>query len=453
MHTQLENTVPPADPCHYHENSRAITALTRDLSNLRCDLTQLRSELANLRCSPPNGTEACSLYVKVKQHTKDEVTNSMLCDILKCPIVSFSIICHAPAVILRVKILNSHLYTALTKPDCSLITVRIWKVKPTRTDFSGNIGLCKPPHNRPAEDSPHSNLKIVTWNCRGLNSGEPYIHHLAEEGYNIIAITEHWLWPYEAERLCTIHPSFVAEVKTDSRLNENSTLQRGCGGVGLLWRKSLNATPISSISSDRICGISLTLSLPEPTEMSILGVYLPCMDMGIQCYCDHLVELECLISQRQQLGPVFIMGDFNAHLGTLGGAKGLGGANQQGILLHQLLARCNLYAVSLSPLSVGPQYTFWSSDTQTTVDYIIASHDAADYIEQCSTLEPVPLNNSDHLPISAVLQAHSTNTTTTQKLVCQKINWAKALKSSQLDVYQKLVTAIVSPLLERSYNC
>ena len=96
MHTQLENTVPPADPCHYHENSRAITALTRDLSNLRCDLTQLRSELANLRCSPPNGTEACSLYVKVKQHTKDEVTNSMLCDILKCPIVSFSIICHAP---------------------------------------------------------------------------------------------------------------------------------------------------------------------------------------------------------------------------------------------------------------------------------------------------------------------------------------------------------------------
>ena len=60
--TQLGNTVAPADPCHYHDNSRAITALTRDLSNLRCDLTLLISEVANLRCSPPpNASETCSL--------------------------------------------------------------------------------------------------------------------------------------------------------------------------------------------------------------------------------------------------------------------------------------------------------------------------------------------------------------------------------------------------------
>ena len=302
--TQPGNTVAPADPCHYHDNSRAITAQTRDLSNLRCDLTLLRPEVANLRCSPPpNASETCSLYVKIKQHTQDEVTNLMLSDILGCPILSFTIIRRAPAVILRVKILNIHLHTVLTKPDSLLVTVRAWKVKPTHTNFRENIDLREPPPNLPGQRVPHSNLKIVTWNCRGLSSGEPCIHHLAEEGYDIIAITEHWLWPYEAERLCIIHPSFTAEVKTDSRLNENSTLQRGCGGVGLMWRKTLNATPVSSISSDRICGLSLKLSLPEPTEVSILGVYLPCMDMGIECYCNHLVELEHLISQRQQLGP------------------------------------------------------------------------------------------------------------------------------------------------------
>ena len=124
----------------------------------------------------------------------------------------------------------------------------------------------------------------------------------------------------------------------------------------------------------------------------------------MECYCNHLVELKHLISQKQQLGTVLITGEFNVHLGTLGGARGQGGANQQGILFHKLLVRCNIYAVSLSPLAMDPQYTCWNSATQTTVDYIIVSHDAADYIQQRSTLESVPLNNSDHLPISAVLR-------------------------------------------------
>ena len=69
------------------------------------------------------------------------------------------------------------------------------------------------------------------------------------------------------------------------------------------------------------------------------------------------------------------MGDFNAHLGVLGGVRGIGEPNQQGVLLHQLITRCNLYAVSLSSLSQGPQYTFQNSLSQTTVDYILVSHD------------------------------------------------------------------------------
>ena len=51
-------------------------------------------------------------------------------------------------------------------------------------------------------------------------------------------------------------------------------------------------------------------------------------------YSEHLIELERVISEHQHYGPVVIMGDFNAHLGTLGGVRE---PNQQGILLHQLL--------------------------------------------------------------------------------------------------------------------
>ena len=65
-------------------------------------------------------------------------------------------------------------------------------------------------------------LKFTSWNCRGLSSGEPYIHQLAEGGCDVIAICEHWLWPYEADRLANVHPAFLAEIKTDNRLMEEN---------------------------------------------------------------------------------------------------------------------------------------------------------------------------------------------------------------------------------------
>ena len=46
---------------------------------------------------------------------------------------------------------------------------------------------------------------------------------------------------------------------------------------------------------------------------TVIGVYLPCADLGTETYCEHLIELERIISDHQRLGPVVIMGDFNAH--------------------------------------------------------------------------------------------------------------------------------------------
>ena len=141
-------------------------------------------------------------------------------------------------------------------------------------------------------------------------------------------MSEHWLWPYEADRLSKIHPAFTAEVKTDERLTENSSLRKGCGGVGLIWKKEIDATPISLISSDRICGIRIKSPCPSADDITIIAVYLPCSDMGMECYSEHLIELERVVSEHQPHGPVIIMGDFNAHLGTLGGERGMGQPNQ-----------------------------------------------------------------------------------------------------------------------------
>ena len=174
--------------------------------------------------------------------------------------------------------------------------------------------------------------------------------------------------------------------------------------------------------------------------------------MGMECYSEHLVELENLISESERLGPIVIIGDFNAHLGKLGGVRGQGNPNQQGTLLHQLLVRCKLYAVSLSSISKGPPYTFWNSTTQTTVDYAIANQDASDYIQHCFTHESSPLNNSDHLPISMLLHVPIAAATSLETPATPKVNWAKALRSDQLLAYQRQVSSIVNPLLGKSYS-
>ena len=89
-----------------------------------------------------------------------------------------------------------------------------------------------------------SNLKIKSWNCRGYKNAMPYLNSLIEDNTDIIAISEHWLWPFELSELDNFHLDYMGLGQADKRLNEESTLYRGCGGVGIIW-KSVNLLLIS----------------------------------------------------------------------------------------------------------------------------------------------------------------------------------------------------------------
>ena len=71
--------------------------------------------------------------------------------------------------------------------------------------------------------------------------------------------SEHWLWPYKLSTLDRLHPEFSYTAVADERLGPTSDLTRGCGGVAILWKKTLRFSPITAIVSDRICGIRLFL--------------------------------------------------------------------------------------------------------------------------------------------------------------------------------------------------
>lgn len=54
-------------------------------------------------------------------------------------------------------------------------------------------------------------------------TSQPYIRNLMDSGSDVIILSEHWLWPFEMQKLKEIHSEFNAECVTDSRLNDTST--------------------------------------------------------------------------------------------------------------------------------------------------------------------------------------------------------------------------------------
>lgn len=149
---------------------------------------------------------------------------------------------------------------------------------------------------------------------------------------------------------------------------------------------------IRNITSDRICRLNVRFQPPVNTTFTVLGVYLPCSDKGVECYREHIVELERLICEYQQCGPVVVAGDFNAHLGSLGGPRRSGCPDQPGIIVKDLIDRCSLHVMSLAARSSGPDYTFWSSTTNTTVDYIMGDMVASSALQCCYTHSQDSLN-------------------------------------------------------------
>lgn len=238
-------------------------------------------------------------------------------------------------------------------------------------------------------------LNIVSWNCRGLSHAIPYRQLLADHS-EILVVSEHWLWPFELANLDHVLPSFCGYGCSDKRLSENSSLSRGCGGVGILWKSSLPVTPVTTMNSDRF--VAVQISTGGGSSLSVIGVYLPTTDCLLDVYREYLIELESSISTLQSDGPVLVVGDFNAHLGTLGGTRGTGPSNAQGQLLMDLMCRTNLYATSLSDVATGPQYTFFNKDYHTVVDYCLLDTSAAHIlfrnVPQLTTTHSISLTTS-----------------------------------------------------------
>ena len=210
-----------------------------------------------------------------------------------------------------------------------------------------------------------------------------------ENDTDVIALCEHWLWPFDLPKLEQLHPGYTGFGKSDKRLSDEATLSRGCGGVGLIWKKSIAAIPVNT-DSDRICGMQLEL---KECTLTVLCVYLPSSDHTFEEFTTYVNELDCTY---QTQGPVVIAGDINAHLPNICSTQ-----NPQGNLIHDLIDRNHLYPVLSSNTSRKLNYTYYISGSCRSHIFVDAA--MVSNVISCEIMDHLPLNLSDHAPSSVYL--------------------------------------------------
>ena len=112
---------------------------------------------------------------------------------------------------------------------------------------------------------------------------------------------------------------------------------------------------LSTPQPQTACSIRLT-HRRSGTTLTVIGVYLPCQDLGMDFYCTGLTELEELVIESIELGPTMVAGDYNAHLGSLVDPLGRENTNAQDYHLHQHI-KYDIVVASLLESAYSPPYT------------------------------------------------------------------------------------------------
>ena len=77
----------------------------------------------------------------------------------------------------------------------------------------------------------------------------------------------------------------------------------------------------------------------------------------------------------------------------------------------------DLYPISQSHFTSGPNYTYHNGSHYTSVDYCLLDCWSAHMVRGCGTIDHHPLNLSDHLPVFARLDInHLTNSKATKRV-------------------------------------
>jgi exonuclease III len=237
----------------------------------------------------------------------------------------------------------------------------------------------------------YTNLKIVSYNCKGLKSSIDDIRNLCET-YDVVMLQETWLMPEDLPILNSIHPNYHGNGVSAMDPTGGLLLGRPFGGVGIMWKKSYTQLQFKTYDDSRIIGLELKSSYN--CEMLLLNVYLPyqCSE-NLDSYRFYLGKIEAIM-ETSCASCIGIIGDFNADVNTRFEQELLDMCNNTGLKCvdYELLGRQN----------DNFTYVSYSHNTTSWLDHIIGSH----YYKQATVgVEILPkLPGSDHLPVTTTLK-------------------------------------------------
>ena len=108
--------------------------------------------------------------------------------------------------------------------------------------------------------------------------------------YDIIFLQETWLLPTELDYLGQIDKNVCAKGSSSAIMNQCILTGRPYGGLGILWRKSLdmNCTPVTYPDESNLMAVKLTFT---GTELIFINVYTP------YCLSDHYDDFVAYLSK------------------------------------------------------------------------------------------------------------------------------------------------------------
>ena len=126
-----------------------------------------------------------------------------------------------------------------------------------------------------------------------------------------MAITEHKLFEHSLDFLNSIHAGYTSFARSDKTFDQYSAARCGKGGVGFIYRKSLDRNiEHLDCGNERIVGIKLSGYTVSHQPLFLFCVYMPA-DGPIDSYDQHIEQLTYIFNEYDMQGHVILCGDFN----------------------------------------------------------------------------------------------------------------------------------------------
>lgn len=247
---------------------------------------------------------------------------------------------------------------------------------------------------------PPNTLSIAAWNMNcNLDIAKPYLTKISTTA-DIIAVSEHGLFPCELHKLDTILPGYSALGKSSRILSDqNFGHIRGTGGCAILWdSKKLNykVRIMPELGSDRMCVIELS---GMSRIYYIISVYMPHQSCYIANYTEELNSIQNIVDKCSPQGQCVILGDFNVHFGAEYQGRCWGTSSQNANKVMQFIRQNNMCIVDIGDKGSGESYSYSGWHGNSYLDHCVVSENIVPYVEKCEILTDEVKNVSDHLAL------------------------------------------------------